>query len=79
MKILYVLNSPNFGGMEWHVNDLVVSMKKKGHDVFVWCPSGQMMDVYRESGAICTDALKKFDIDPNYNFKLTKYLKRKSV
>lgn len=79
MKILYVLNSSNFGGMEWHVNDLIVGMRKKGHQVFVWCPSGQMMDIYKESGAVCTDASIKFDIDPVYILKLIKFIKSNSI
>jgi len=38
MKILYVLNSSKYGGMENHVLDLVKEMKKRGHDIFVFCP-----------------------------------------
>lgn len=79
MKILYVLNSSKFGGMEWHVNDLVLGMRKRGHDVFVWCPSGPMMGVYKKSGAFCLEESIKFDIDPIYISKLVKFMKSNSI
>ncbi len=79
MKILYVLNSSKFGGMEVHVGDLIRGMKQKGHEVFVWCPAGEMMEIYKKDGAVGFEHKIKFDIDPIYIFKLTKFLKNNSV
>ncbi|MBW6441313.1 glycosyltransferase family 4 protein [Patescibacteria group bacterium] len=79
MKILYVLNSSKFGGMEVHVADLVRGMKKKDHEIFVWCPEGEMMEIYKSDGAMGIEQKIKFDIDPVYIFKLTKFLKNNSI
>ena len=51
MKILYVLDSGKYGGMEWHVYDLIKGMIKNGHEVYVWCPAGDMTELYRGLGA----------------------------
>jgi len=79
MKILYVLNSSKFGGMEVHVGDLIRGMTQKGHEVFVWCPVGEMMEIYKKDGAVGFEHKIKFDIDLVYIFNLTKFLKKNSV
>ena len=79
MKILYVLNSSKYGGMEVHVQDLVKGMKKRGHDIFVWCPPGPMMDSYKELGAVGVEQKIRFDIDPLYISKLVKFIKKNSI
>ena len=79
MKILYVLNSAKYGGMEYHVGDLVLGMKKRGHDVFVWCPSGEMAEEYKKSGAIITEEVIKKDIDNNYISKLKKFINENEI
>lgn len=79
MRILYVLNSSGFGGMEWHVHDLIKGMKNIGHEVFVWCPAGEMMEVYKKDGAIATERIVKHDIDISYIKDLVKYIKENSI
>lgn len=79
MKILYTLNSSKFGGMEGHVLDLVKGMVKKGHEVFVWCPEGQMSDLYKESGAKVTNEIIKRDIDGGYIKKLTSFVNENKI
>ena len=79
MKILYVLNSSKYGGMEVHVQDLIESMKSAGHEVFVMCPSGQMAEVYENLGAVVEEARIGFDIDPVYILKLKKFIQKNSI
>lgn len=79
MKILYTLNSSKFGGMEVHVLDLVKGMVKKGNEVFVWCPEGEMSDLYKESGAKVTNEIIKRDIDGDYIKKLTSFVNENKI
>ncbi|MFZ2664580.1 MAG: glycosyltransferase family 4 protein [Patescibacteria group bacterium] len=79
MKILYVLNSSKYGGMEWHVYDLVKGMVKNGHEVFVWCPEGAMSDLYAESGAETYDKKIAKDIDFKYINELAVFIKKNCI
>lgn len=79
MKILYILNSGNPGGMEQHVLDLVTCMVARDHVVYVWCPKGEMSDLYERAGARVTNAEITFDIDPNYIYSLFKFLREEKV
>jgi len=79
MKILYVLNSSKYGGMEWHVYDLVKGMVGKGHEVFVWCPAGVMFELYGNLGATVIEDTAKYDIDPWYISRLVKFIKKNSI
>jgi len=79
MKILYVLNSSKFGGMEVHVLDLVKGMVKKGHEVFVWCPQGDMSDLYQKNGAVVSNEFISKDFDFKYIAKLKKYVEDNNI
>ncbi len=79
MKILYTLNSGKPGGMEKHVLDLVKGMKALGHEVFVWCPQGEVSSWYREAGAIVTNKKIWWGIDPVYFLSLKKYLTAQNI
>lgn len=79
MKILYTLNSKNPGGMEQHVLDLVNGMVSSGHEVFVWCLDGKIADWYKDAGAKVTNHQIKFDVDPFYILKLTKFLRENKI
>jgi len=79
MKILYVLNSSKFGGMEVHVLDLVKGMVKKGHEVFVWCPKGEMSDLYQRNGAVVSNEFISKDFDFKYISKLKKYVEDNNI
>ncbi|MFC1621890.1 glycosyltransferase family 4 protein [Patescibacteria group bacterium] len=79
MRILYVLNSGQPGGMEQHVLDLIEGMKKLGHEVFVWCPQGPMFKKYADAEAKVTEKEIKWDIDFKYIFQLKKFLKENKI
>jgi len=79
MKIAYILNSGNFGGMEKHVLDLCQGMIQHGHQVFVWCPSGDMVPSFEKAGAQVTQIKIRFDIDPTYIKRLARFLKENRV
>jgi len=79
MKILYVLNSGDFGGMEKHVQDLCGGMVHHGHQVFVWCPPGENVENFSHAGARVTQAKIRSDIDPFYILKLAGFLKREKI
>lgn len=79
MKILYVLNSSKFGGMEVHVLDLVKGMVKKGHEVFVWCPQGDMSDLYQKNGAVVSNEFISKDFDFKYIANLKKYVEENNI
>ena len=51
MRILYTINSGKRGGAEKHILDLVEGMYNRGHEVYVWCPEGPMVEDFRKAGA----------------------------
>jgi glycosyltransferase involved in cell wall biosynthesis len=79
MKILYVLNSAEYGGMEWHVNDLVKGMIGAGNEVHVWCPDGEMAEVFKRLGAQIYFKLIKKDIDRKYIKELVSFIGEKNI
>lgn len=79
MKILYVLNSGKYGGVEWHVYDLVKGMIQNNNEVFVWCPSDVMSELYKRLGAVVVEDSPRWDIDPWYISRLVKFMKAHSV
>jgi len=79
MRLLYVLNSGDPGGMEQHVLDLVDQMVCRGHDVFVWCKAGVVSDSYKQAGAKVCERGINHDIDPAYIIALTKFIKAHAI
>lgn len=79
MKILYVLNSGEPGGMEVHVLDLVKGMKQSGNEVYVWCKSGTISEWYKDAGAFVVNMDIKSDIDLGYIFSLIKFIKQYKI
>lgn len=80
MKILYVLNSSTYGGMEKHVEDLVRGMIEHNQDVYVWCLEGDVAELYRNYGAkVFTENKIRFEIDPKYISNLVKFLKENNI
>jgi glycosyltransferase involved in cell wall biosynthesis len=79
MKILYVLNSANPGGMEKHVFDLALGMKNKGHEVFVFCPLGPINDWFLNVGIETFPFEIKWDIDPFYIRDLVVFLRDQKI
>jgi len=76
MKICYVLNSGDPGGVEQHVLDLTRGMVARGHNVYVVCPWGEMVEKYFDAGAEVHIDSPKIDIDPFYIFRLIRFLKK---
>jgi len=79
VKILYTLNSGSPGGMEQHVLDLVTGMANRGHEVFVWCKEGPIVEQFQKAGAKTTTTEITFDICPSYILALTEFLKKEKV
>lgn len=79
MKILYVLNSSKYGGMEWHVFDLIKGMIQNGHEVYVWCPKEDMSDLFVGLGAKVFDKKISKDIDFSYISELSKFIKENGI
>ncbi len=79
MKITYVLNSSNYGGMEWHVVYLAEGMVKNGHEVFVWCPQGGLAETFRQVGAKVIENKIIHDFDISYIFRLSQFLRKNNI
>lgn len=79
MKILYTINSAKRGGAENHLLDLVEGFYNRGHDVYVWCPKGEMSEQYSIVGAEVTEITIDSDIDFPYIFKLAEYLRKEKI
>lgn len=80
MRILYILNSSSYGGMEKHVTDLVKGMIEHNQEVFIWCLEGEIAEVYRNLGAtVYTEHKIKMEIDPSYIYQLVKFLKSNNI
>ena len=76
MKIVYVMNSGNFGGMEQHVVDLAKGMKDLGNEVHVWCPKGPISTELRDYKINVREAKIALEIDPLYIFRLFAFLRK---
>lgn len=74
MKILYTLNSGNYGGMEKHVLDLCEGMIKKGHQVHVWSAPGPLENEFKKLGVKLTARSVILDLDPPYILSQRNYL-----
>lgn len=79
MKILYVLNSAKYGGMEWHVSDLIKGMVKEGNEVFVWCPDGEMAEVFKRFAAKVSIRKINKDIDRSYIKELVNFINQNGI
>lgn len=79
MRILHAINSGVRGGAENHTLDLVEGLYNRGHDVYVWCPEGIMVEEFRNAGASIVNIKIGLDIDPPYILALTKFLKEKQI
>lgn len=79
MKILYAINSAERGGAEEHTLNLVEGMVSLGHEVYVWCPEGPMVEKFKETGGLVTTKKIGFDIDPSYILTLMEFLRKKKI
>jgi len=79
VKILYILNSGEPGGMEVHVLDLVKGMKQGGNEVYVWCKSGAISEWYKDAGAYVVNMDIKSDIDLGYIFSLARFVRQYKI
>lgn len=76
MKICYVLNSGDPGGVEQHVLDLTRGMVERGHEVYVVSPWGKMINKYFDAGARIRVDRPRLDIDPFYIFRLARFINK---
>ncbi|MEA2020175.1 MAG: glycosyltransferase family 4 protein [Patescibacteria group bacterium] len=76
MKICYVLNSGDPGGVEQHVLDLTRGMVERGHEVYVVCPWGKMVNKYFEIGAQVRIDKPQLDVDPFYISRLARFINK---
>ena len=79
MRVLHAINSGKRGGAENHTLDLVEGLYNRGHEVYVWCPEGEMTEEFKKVGATVVTIKIGLDIDPSYIFALTKFLKEKRI
>lgn len=79
MKILYVLDSGQYGGVEQHVLNLVEGMNQKGYEVYVWCLSGPLVADFERYGAKVFVHKLPFEICPSYIVKLVLFLKKNKI
>ncbi len=59
--------------------DLVKSMRDRGHEVYVRCVDGPIVDWFKNSGAVVTTRPIKFEIDSAYVYSLAQYLKAEKI
>jgi len=78
-RILYLSNSAALGGMEIHLLNLVEGMVKKGYEIFVICPWGEMVERYFDAGANVRVDYPRIDLDPFYIFRLIKFIRQNRI
>jgi len=78
MKILFTLNSSNFGGLEKTVLDLSHGLNARGHQVLIVCPSGDYTPEYKKYAKVIS-AKKVSKIDFRYINFLRKILIKEKV
>jgi len=79
MNILYTLGSGTYGGMEFHVLDLVKGFIAKGHNVYVWCGEGEIVSDFTSVGAKVLIKTPSLALDPLYIISLARFLKSNSI
>lgn len=79
MRILYILNSSDPGGMEQHVLDLVSQMILRKYEVFVWCRGGLIYDWYKRAGAQVYEKSINRDIDIVYIRALKHFVQENKI
>lgn len=79
MKILYTINSSKRGGAENHLLDLVEGFYNRGHEIYVWCPAGEMATEYSKAGAVVNETYIESDLDFPYIFKLAEFLRKNKI
>jgi glycosyltransferase involved in cell wall biosynthesis len=84
MKILYLSNHLNVGGITSYIFSLAAGFKERGHDVYVASSSGDCLDrfIQEEINYIPIPIRTKAEIDPRIllsSFMLLKYIKEKNI
>lgn len=79
MRVLYAINSGVLGGAEKHIADLAYGLTARGYQVYVWCKTGPINELFIKSPAIVSHHTIHFDLCLSYIFKLYKYLKREHI
>lgn len=84
MRILYLANHLNIGGITSYILSLACGMKARGHTVYVASGGGRMEDDLRRRGIVCMRAPlnTKSEVSPRLLlsfFKLLPYLKKNGI
>src|SRR3989339_281181 len=79
MRILYLVNSGQPGGVEQYILDLVKGLGSGDNKVFTWCAQGPIVRWYKDAGAAVSVKKINFDIDPFYIIDLVTFLKTNKI
>ena len=79
MRILYLVNSGQPGGVEQYILDLVKGLGSGDNKVFTWCAQGPIVRWYKDAGATVSVKKINFDIDPFYIIDLVTFLKTNKI
>lgn len=79
IKVLYVSNSASRGGTENHILDLITGLSVLDYEIYLMCPSGELVEEYRKNGAKVLIDFPRFDLDPFYIFRLLKFFKKEKI
>lgn len=78
MKILFTLNSSNYGGLEKTVLDLSHGLNERGHQIVIVCPTGDYLPEYKKYAKVIV-CRKISKIDLRYINFLKKILIKEKV
>ncbi|MFA5114550.1 MAG: glycosyltransferase family 4 protein [Candidatus Omnitrophota bacterium] len=84
MRIIYLANHLNIGGITSYVFSLASGMKERGHGVYVASGGGRMEDDFRREGIVCVRAPleTKSEVSPRLAvsfFRLLPYIKKNRI
>lgn len=84
MKVLYLVNHLNVGGITSYILTLARGMKKRGHDVYIASSGGGLLGKFQESGInfIFIPIKTKKELNPKIIYsalKLKKLIKRETI
>ena len=78
-RLLYVIGSGQIGGMELHTLELVKGLLPRGFAVWVVCPDGPIIALFKAAGAQVVVDQPTFDLDPFYISRLVRLLQSNKI
>jgi len=79
IKVLYTSNSASLGGMENHLLDLIKGLAQRDYEIIIFCPPGEMVKKYQNSGAKVIIDYPRLDFDLGYIVRVYKFLKEEKI